>query len=273
MAKEGRRFQWFDGFFLALALLAGLWLSWQWLPNRDLEEFWQDKIAELLGLEVTIEQAELVDGIYTLSNVQLVADAASESADDRAFLELPEVKVSPGNSRHHWLVDLEQPVINYYHSGEQSNFSRLFQQLKTSGGNRETFTQSDAMVLQLRVNQPKMLMFYSRETGKKHILQRIYQVSNQHPLDIEYATLNNPISSFKLKKMRGNERQVAIKTALHLLSAVEKKGKQRLDAFENSHRKAQAALERRRNKVESTPQRSTKPKKKKQKPYEPLSVY
>ena len=78
--------------------------------------------------------------------------------------------------------------------------------------------------------------------------------------------------------MRGTERQVSIKTILHLLAAVESKGQQRLEEIESSHRKAQAVLERKHNTPElapelAPPQRPAKPQKKKQKPYEPLSVY
>jgi len=262
--------KWLDAALLlaGLVLIVAIVISLN--PDREQEIFWENKVADLTGMKVEIESVEQAnDGSLIFSNIKVFNH---ENFSDGDFIFIPKLTSSTGSSGKHLILDIQKPTFNYYHTGSESNAKNFFQAIR-SKGYKESFTNNNSYELEVKVTEPEMLVLYSRETGKNHILKSILMHNQQYKFHTEYATLRPEMKSFKLRSVRGSEAKVAAKAGAYFLSKIESIGNEPLEKYENSYKRA---AELRRLKEEAYKARRRPKKKKEYKDrfeYKPVRVH
>lgn len=227
--------KWGIALLLSTGLLLAVLFFYNSDSNRDDEVFWETKIAELTGVKVAIEDVEKTEnGGLIFSNIKVFNHP---DFTDLEFINIPTITSTLGRGNQHFIVDIQKPKINYFHSGEESNASKFFREIRRMGY-KEQFTNSDEYKLEFKVTEPEMQVYYSRETGKKHILTSIVIDSQQYEFNTEYATLRQEVKSFKLKVVKGVEGKVAAKAGAYFLSKIDMLGNKPLVAYENKYKQS-----------------------------------
>lgn len=260
--------KWLDKVFLLIAVVIALALYFHLYPIRVQEEFWEKKVASLIGLDVEIGDVDQEsDGTLTFSNIK-VFNHTDFVEDD--FILIPSLISSPGRNSKHFKLEFQNPTFNYYHSGTVSNAANFFREMRSRA--KSSLPKSNKYQLDIKVTSPEMFVLYSRETGKQYVSMKIIGDNREYRSNTEYAVFNPELKSYKLRTIRGNEETVAVKAGIYFLSKVDALGRKYLGKYESEYYKF---VESRRLQDEKDENRR-KPKKKKKHnkrlEYEPVQI-